>query len=231
MKRTTDITLRVTFDDEQVRTHPYHWDWSLMVNIQGVYVDAIKSHDHAPTPEQPVTLETLSPAHLFLLIYDAANAITVPPRSIHPNDHPIERVLVIPHNLGKFLAELDPTESLFHVEFWAPYAEVWSARAWRESITRRLRHKPNAAQDDLVTLKQYVLGQLIHAIGRVAKCSHDRAEQTAQALIHFGDQYDAMLDLINIAPELKAKLLKLRALLATNQTTTNEAKDSPPIPS
>ena len=232
MKRTVQVTLRITFDDERQRTHPYYWDWSLLINQQGVLVDVVKTQDLEQPAQQPLSLETLTAPHLFALLFTAPTCEFVRPRSVHKCDSPIERVRILPHELGKFLAELDPTEQYFHVEFWAPHAEVWSAYAWRESLTRTLRHRNvSAAEDDAVALKHGVLGELISLIGKATRVSHDHAEKTAQAIIHFGDQYDVMLDLLKVSPELRANLAKLRKLIADQpqeqiQDDSQASKDS-----
>jgi len=227
MKRVIEVTLRVSFDDERLPTHPYYWDWTLLINQQGASADVVKTQDKANPEQQPLTLETLEVKHLHALLFVAPECEQARPQSIHRNDSPIERVKVVPHDLGKFIAELDPNEQYFHVEFWAPHAEIWSARAWRDSLTRLLRHKSTAAEnDDQVSLKQTVLNELIQLIARVTRVSYDRAEKSAQAIIHFGEQYDVMLDLLQVSPDLKVRLLRLRKLIAEQSSQQDETENS-----
>jgi len=77
---------------------------------------------------------------LYSLLYGFEELCDIKPQSIHPEDHPIFRVKLVPFNIGAQIRNADSDEKYFHVEFYPPFhAEVWQSLAWNESLTRRLR--------------------------------------------------------------------------------------------
>ena len=83
-------------------------------------------------------MPTLS--EIYHLLYGFDEFFAVRPESIHPHDSPTFKVHLIPFSLGRELRDADPAESLFHVEFYPPdRAELWNAKAWSDSLTKRLR--------------------------------------------------------------------------------------------
>jgi len=82
----------------------------------------------------------ISPSDLHSLIYGFDEYFSSSPLSVHPNDRPIFKVHIVPFHIGTSIRNSDPDESKFHVEFYPPdRAEVWNAKAWCESLTKRLR--------------------------------------------------------------------------------------------
>jgi hypothetical protein len=229
MRKITDVTLRITFDDERQSVHPLYWDWVLFVNQQNVNIEPLKALDRDDLEKLVLSLETISPADLSRLMFGDSKHWHQSPLSVHTSDSPIQRIKILSPELGRFIAELDPNEEFFHVEFFGTtHSEVWSALAWRESLTRRLRHNHQHSTDvnDLVALKQHVIAELTQIIGQASReQSHKRAEQTAIALVQFGDINDIILELVNAPLELRAKLFKLRALItdATQQSEQEQA--------
>lgn len=77
---------------------------------------------------------------LYSLLYGFEELCDIKPQSIHPEDHPIFRVKIVPFSIGAQIRNADSDEKYFHVEFYPPFhAEVWQSLAWNESLTRRLR--------------------------------------------------------------------------------------------
>lgn len=77
---------------------------------------------------------------LHSLLYGFEEMADAKLRSVHPNDIPIFRVKIVPHLIGSAIRNADPDEKYFHVEFYPPeHAEIWEAKAWAESLTKRLR--------------------------------------------------------------------------------------------
>lgn len=77
---------------------------------------------------------------LHSLLYGFEETCDFKTSSVHPEDHPIFRVKIVPYLIGSALRNADPDERYFHVEFFPPdKAEIWEAKAWTDSLTRRLR--------------------------------------------------------------------------------------------
>lgn len=74
------------------------------------------------------------------LLYGFEETCDCKTSSVHPEDHPIFRVKIVPYLIGSALRNADPEEKYFHIEFFPPdRAEIWESKAWTESLTRRLR--------------------------------------------------------------------------------------------
>jgi hypothetical protein len=61
------------------------------------------------------------------------------PQSKSPGD--TAKVVIIPRGIGMYLAGLDPTEEIFHVETFETHSEVWLKFEWSESNARRSKLK------------------------------------------------------------------------------------------
>jgi hypothetical protein len=51
------------------------------------------------------------------------------------------KVVIIPRGIGMYLAGLDPTEEIFHIETFESHSEVWLKFEWSESNARRSKLK------------------------------------------------------------------------------------------
>lgn len=210
MIRKAILQLQVQFDDAQI-SHPYRWDWTAFVNTQGVYCEVLKCKTFDVAAPSALSIESLDIKHLHALVFGTPNTSA---RSIHPTDNPVERVRVVSYDLGRMIAEADPSAEYFHVELFPPNsADLWSAWAWQQSTTRRLRHLSATVNSDLPTLRQHVFNELTHLITSKARCPTERAQSTATALINFGDGNDMLLDLMETPLDLRNKLYQLRKLL------------------
>lgn len=207
MKRKVHIEISIDFDDDNVPQHPSYWDWTTLINQQGITATVVRAEEQ---PVEQPEIQMLGAAEIFSILY-GADHLEEPTRSIHPLDRPIQRVHVLPHSVGAYLAELDPNEKYFHVELRPPkFAELWSARAWKDSLTRRLRHMPTQYDNSHVALRQAVLSELITIIAKASHKPFVACQQTAAAILAYPEQYDVMLDLLQLSPELRSKLKQLQ---------------------
>jgi hypothetical protein len=82
----------------------------------------------------------LTVSEIHSLLYGFEETCDAKLSSVHPEDHPIFRVKIVPYLIGSALRNADPEERYFHIEFFPPdKAEIWESKAWNDSLTRRLR--------------------------------------------------------------------------------------------
>jgi len=82
----------------------------------------------------------LTISEIHSLLYGFEETCDAKLSSVHPEDHPIFRVKIVPYLIGSALRNADPEERYFHIEFFPPdKAEIWESKAWNDSLTRRLR--------------------------------------------------------------------------------------------
>ena len=93
--------------------------------------------------------------HSLLYGYDMFESVT--PLSLHPLDRvTIHRIRIVPLEIGAAIGAGDVAGKYFHIEFFPAInrAEIWSAQAWRESLTRHLKLKDKQrAADPLYSLQ------------------------------------------------------------------------------
>jgi len=199
--KTTSIVLDITYDETRFRTSPEHWDWSYLVSLPNTIlsVNTVRTLPNAG--------DDLNASSIFHLMFGEGAS---DPQSIHIRDHPIDRVKVLPFNLGKLLAHLDPDEQFFHIEFYPQrnVAEVWSRRSWNESLTRRLRLVKD--DDSLVARRNSLRSELRFFLAKTTRCGSERADKLADMLVSFGSENDYLLDLLSAPTELKNNLMKYR---------------------
>jgi hypothetical protein len=215
-----DIKLRVTYSTLHYN-HPTTWDWSALIGLH-----------HASVRVISITDADINIGNLFairelhnLIFHNSPHAI----RSVHPSDTPILRIHVIAVDVARRLAELDPDENIFHLEFFpaSPIAELWSAQAWNESLTRRLRHSALKANDNSLASRTTALkSELAAAI--LTKLRVPREDATATALVCMSTpQMDSMLESLGISPSLINDIRSLRAEHSALDTNTGTEPAQP----
>lgn len=141
------------------------------------------------------------------------------PKSItHPADQPLYRVKLIPYTLGVELANLDQKEELFHVEFFPEQeparAEVWHIDAWRDSLSRIIKHKPSLiyAPDDRRLSSEEAAGifqgELVYIL-RSLGLSQTNATSAAELLMR-GPDYSRIAIILGMKEETIRRLENMR---------------------
>lgn len=231
--QTAVVTLSITYDP--VRLHPPGvWDWPELLSMHGLLsvtkstgssVGAGNSSSNSTANEPALSLTDIS-ALVFPPGLDS-------PLSPHPSDNPLFRVRVLPYDLGVRLANLDPNREHFHFEFFPhlnpPRVELWSARAWAESLTRRLRacsststqtpekgfHARYAAL--VVTLRNF--------IARLARLGHEKSVDAAEQFIK-NPALDDVLVVMQAPAEIRNEIHAVRELAADLARTGNSSSSS-----
>lgn len=203
MQQTT-IVLTISYDPEKFFSSPEYWDWSSLVGLSNTQL-VVNSVHVKPVDGAEFTTEVLAS-----LMWGSQEFSLRTPRSVDLRDHPIERVKCLPHNIGKLLAEADPEGNQFHIE-WYPsegVAEVWSKRAWENSLTKRLKHV--TGNDSDVARRNRLRSELRFHFAKTAKCGSEQAEKLADLIINFGDANDFLLDTFQAPETLKQQLKDYR---------------------
>lgn len=159
-------------------------------------------------------------------LYESAAAI-----SKHPLDHiTLHKIRIVPIKVGVTLAEADPEGKLFHIEFFPSMerAEIWSAQAWRESLTRHLRLKDKQrAADPLYSLQSrltIVESQIVHHLFSTVSTTRSAAERAAQSITRSANPeyvkafeiFNPPADLVDAIIAIRDEFNKLAPLIAAN---------------
>jgi len=130
---------------------------------------------------------------------------------ISRSDHPELPVKIIPLDIAAFIRDNDPDENQFHIEFFPSHGELWEAKCWRNSITRRLKHvgvyaNISATPEELTLHKlQHNLLSHFKSCGLPFKIARDMTE-----VLISGPDNPALLQLAALEPELQTELLTYR---------------------
>jgi hypothetical protein len=210
------VNISVSFDPTKLK-HPLDWDWDHILTAQHATFRVLHVVDHAISASQLFNL-----AELHDLIFN--NTIDARPKSLLPNDNPILPVRVITASLARRLFELDPEEQFFHLEFFPPhpYADLWSAQAWRESVSRKLKHNKELQAKYAATplaRREAIISELTDAL------RHRLPTLTASDARKFAIFYlatpasDTILTAFGVNPNLLLAMQKLRDELTPEQLT------------
>lgn len=97
----------------------------------------------------------LSPTALRIILYGDETLEGFASHSKAPSD--TAKVKLLPRYLGKIIAEADPEEELFHVEFAENnnygWSEIWLAFEWKESNARRARQQHASHEARILALR------------------------------------------------------------------------------
>jgi len=221
---TKSIILSITYEEGKFSTSPEYWDWSYLISLPNttLTVDQVRLK---PAEDQELNARTI-----FELMYGEGDGLK--PESVHVRDHPIDRVKVVPFNLGKILSTLDPESQFFHIEFFPQrnVAEIWSRRAWNDSLTRRLRLVKT--DDSLVAQRNSLHSEIRFFIARKSRCGSERADKLAELIISFDSTHDYLLQVLDAPVELIAALDKYRknGLQKPGGSTSGSEDVSEPTP-
>lgn len=215
---TSAITLTFSYDPRHFQQDPTRWDWMDLIGLSPLYFSILAIRPAvAPSPSN---LNEINTQLLHALMYTHESWGVLTPRLVHPADHPIERIKVVPHNIGCMIRDSDPTGVYFHVELDPPHrAEIWSARAWRESITRRIRHAPEHTDNTFVTRRRRLHSDMLYAIAHKTRRKYDECSNIADLILDYGEDYDAILSLLDLSSELQTRLAEYRKDRVTQQAT------------
>lgn len=162
----------------------------------------------------------IPPEILLQLLTEFEDLLNLRPL-IHPLDHPIHRVKVIPVELGVLIKQHDPTERYFHVEIYyttPAHADLWTAQAWQESLTKRLRNVKDG--EILQPVQSLRINEIQVAINLRASygLASEHARHAAEMLLR-GDEEtrDEIIKLLNLSDIIIQQVNKVRELL--NQQT------------
>jgi len=211
------ITLTIIYDETKFSTSPEHWDWDYLIGLASTTL-RVNS-----VVEDRTANDLFTTSVIWTLIFGDPRLSLRTPESVHIHDHPIQRVRSFPLSVGKQLAELDPESNYFHIEFFPAkgIAEVWSAQAWKESLTRKLKHIQT--DDSLVARRQKVHGELRFFFAQKTRCGADRASALADLLINFGNNNDHLLEMFEAPKALIESLNQLR------KETNGSGPEVPPV--
>lgn len=112
-------------------------------------------------------MEALNITHLHGLLYGYPEYEDREPISKHPSDQvTVHKIRIIPIALAETIAHADPDGRWFHIEYFPNlnHAELWSAFAWRNSLTRHLRIADASRAADPAFSLQTRLSQAEHQI-------------------------------------------------------------------
>ena len=204
--QTKQLTLTIEYDDSRFHTSPGYWDWTLLIGLPNTTLNV------TAVIEKDISLERFTTKDLFALAFGDTRLSLRKIRSVHLSDCPIHRVKSIPYELGKLLVEQDPEENFFHVEFFTdeatPAAEIWSAQAWKESLTHKLKHSRDDTSE--VARRQVLMRDIAYFIARTTKCGGARASDVAKLIISFDDSHDYLLEIFKAPAELLQRLKDYR---------------------
>jgi hypothetical protein len=173
----------------------------------------------------------LTIADLHSLLYGFEEFESCNPISKHPCDHvTLHRIKIIPISVGLTLAEADKEGKLFHIEFYPALhrAEVWSAQAWRESLTRHLRLKDKQrAADPLYSLQSRLVileSQIVYHLFSTVATTRSTAERVAQSITRSANPeylkafeiFNPPADLFNDVVAIRDEFNKLAPLIVAN---------------
>lgn len=159
---------------------------------------------------------TLSPDVLLGLLTEFEDLLSIKPL-IHESDYPINRVRVIPVELGVAIKQADPDERYFHVELYynpPAHADLWTAKAWQESLTKRLRNVKDG--DVLQPVQSLRINEIQIAVNLRASygLASEHARHAAEMLLR-GDEEtrDEIVRLLNISDIVVQQINRVRELL------------------
>jgi hypothetical protein len=113
------------------------------------------------------------------------------------------KVVIIPIAIGKYISQLDPSESMFHVEHFERQSEVWLSFEWNESNTRRSRLRERLAVERIASEKhnarvKEIIALLPEQLG--VEYNNHLAEMALRDLK--GSRFDKVLQALQIAEKL-----------------------------
>lgn len=221
---TATIMLTFAYDPKHFQQSPERWDWMEIIGLSPLYFSILATRPAAAPV--PTNLADMNAQLLHALMYTHESWSVLTPRLVHPADHPIERIKVVPHSIGCLIRDADPSGVYFHVELDPPHrAEIWSARAWRESITRRIRHAPEHTDVSFVTRRRRLHNELLYAIAHKTRRKYDDCSNIADLILDYDEDYDAILSLLDLSDDLQLKLSAYRKERLAQQAATSSQSD------
>jgi hypothetical protein len=157
----------------------------------------------------------LQPHQLAGLLYEFPELAHLRP-ILHPSDIPIFKVKVIPYELGFLIKQSDPDEVYFHVELYAAppvRADLWSAIAWKESLTKRLRNVRTTPEDNLPAEIRSTIHKVSVELHTSYGLSPTHARECANILLT-GEQFDELVEILSLTHIILDPIKKLRELIA-----------------
>lgn len=222
------VRLSIEYNPDKL-PDPSQWDWSLLL-AQSSVIGINVLPPEGPSAADVVNPE-LTPQELSALLFSEGSPIS-PERF----DHPIDRVLVVSYDLGLRLSAQDPHKKVFHIEFFPgltpPRAEVWSQRAWQESLTRAYRIGRARREADPVA-------QMYDQFNSLCSELQVHLKRTAPSikfgeLRHFAEmmvrtpELDSIFEILQITPDQITRIKKVRELYqaAANSESNGPATNS-----
>ena len=166
---------------------------------------------------------TLSITDLHSLIFSYDQFWGNRPKHLSDHDRPIFPIHIVPVEIGTLLRDTDPNEKYFHVEFTPSQAEVWNAKAWVDSITRRLRiagHSVSAQQSPEEALYSSTSSSLIHYFTRQCRMRFGHAQAMAEYLLT-GPENPTLLQHAGLPLDLSSNVTKYRELISRNRAESS----------
>lgn len=172
--------------------------------------------------------------HSLLYGYDMFESVT--PLSLHPLDRvTIHRIRIVPLEIGAAIGAGDVAGKYFHIEFFPAInrAEIWSAQAWRESLTRHLKLKDKQrAADPLYSLQSrltIIESRIVFHLFSTVAITRTRAEAVAQAITRSGNPYylstlelfGPPADLLDDIATIRGEFQKLAPTIPANHPLAN----------
>lgn len=168
---------------------------------------------------------TLSITDLHSLLYSYDQFFGCRPVHLSTHDRPFFPIRIVPLEIGTLLRDTDPQEKYFHVEFTPSQAEVWNAKAWQDSITRRLRiagASVSSQQSPEEALYSSTSSSLIHYFTRQCRMRFAHAQAMAEYLLT-GPENPTLLQHAGLPLDLSSNVTKYRDLISS----TNRSESSP----
>lgn len=213
---TRTITLQISYNPE-TRNALEHWPWDEIISGHGIHFARLY---FGPTGNNLEIINAeLTARELSDLLFPDFGPT---PLSQHPRDNPVYRVRVLSYELGMRIAGLDPGREFFHFEFMPntlpPRVELWSQRAWRDSLSRQLRiGKHNREHDPEVKfLDRYnrLLDELSLYLKRLShQVSLAKARESAEGFIK-SPSYDDLLPILQVPADMQKEIREVRQLFA-----------------
>lgn len=157
----------------------------------------------------------LSLPDLYSLLYSFDQFFGERPIHLSDHDRPIFPIRIVPLHIGTLLRDTDKEEKYFHVEFTPHQAEVWNAKAWMDSITRRLRiagHTAHAKQSPIEALYSSTNSKLIFYFTRQCHMRHAHAQAMAEYLLN-GPENPTLLQHAGLPLDISTSLKQYRELI------------------
>ena len=168
---------------------------------------------------------TLSIIDLHSLLYSYDQFFGCRPVHLSTHDRPFFPIRIVPLEIGTLLRDTDPQEKYFHVEFTPSQAEVWNAKAWQDSITRRLRiagASVSSQQSPEEALYSSTSSSLIHYFTRQCRMRFAHAQAMAEYLLT-GPENPTLLQHAGLPLDLSSNVTKYRDLISsTNRSESSQ---------